>query len=526
MGVESGVEKILEAMDKGEQGGAGAHRHAGAEGARHRACWFIQLGYWARNGDDVLMTRDLIRDERPDDTASPWPIAPGTRFHERGARSSAPTDDGPTRRRRCSSAAPTPPSFTAACAPRCHEEALPGPTAPALDEVGASSRRTRRCHGRRSWRGPPRERGRGAPLTPAARGGRRRRRGVRRALRRVAERGGAAPGGAPRDAARSRRRVGARAGRGDGGGCGLARGRAAACCWTDASPPMVPSPARSSRTAWRRRRRKSGRRGDDALAAEREGRAAPLRRRLSNFRGAQLRLRPRTCRARAGAAPPPRRRRAAGALRPFPRASWSSSSCAATLRRRPPPRARGRGGAAGGTASRPLPRARARCARAFAPWFGCGGTRGIGVFVPQRGGAVDLAPSPLPRRAGGAGPRRGGHPSRASATTAFHWSGRTPRRRRREVPVSAVATQRAEALARFRASTASTARRRGAARAAPRSSSRSRTSTRAHRPRSGGCARAPTTPSSRACSRRWRGRRGGRCASSTWARGTAGSRIG
>ena len=84
MGVESGSQKILDAMDKGtrvEQVRT-ATRTLKAHGIR--ACWFIQLGYLGEEWDDVLMTRDLIRDERPDDigVSVAYPL-PGTKFHER-----------------------------------------------------------------------------------------------------------------------------------------------------------------------------------------------------------------------------------------------------------------------------------------------------------------------------------------------------------------------------------------------------------------------------------------------------------
>jgi len=82
LGVESGSQKILDAMDKGtrvEQVRA-ATRTLKAQGIR--ACWFIQLGYLGEEWEDVLMTRDLIREERPDDigVSVAYPL-PGTGFH-------------------------------------------------------------------------------------------------------------------------------------------------------------------------------------------------------------------------------------------------------------------------------------------------------------------------------------------------------------------------------------------------------------------------------------------------------------
>jgi anaerobic magnesium-protoporphyrin IX monomethyl ester cyclase len=84
MGVESGSQKILDAMDKGTK--VEQVRTATRVLKEHgiRACWFIQLGYLGEEWEDVLMTRDLIRDERPDDigVSVAYPL-PGTKFYER-----------------------------------------------------------------------------------------------------------------------------------------------------------------------------------------------------------------------------------------------------------------------------------------------------------------------------------------------------------------------------------------------------------------------------------------------------------
>ena len=100
LGVESGSQKILDAMDKGSTVAQirAATRTLKAHGIR--ACWFIQLGYLGEEWEDVLMTRDLIRDERPDDigVSVAYPL-PGTKFHEKvrvqlGAKQNwADTDD-------------------------------------------------------------------------------------------------------------------------------------------------------------------------------------------------------------------------------------------------------------------------------------------------------------------------------------------------------------------------------------------------------------------------------------------------
>jgi anaerobic magnesium-protoporphyrin IX monomethyl ester cyclase len=83
MGVESGSQKILNAMDKGtsvSQTGL-ARRRLGDAGIR--ACFFIQFGYPGEQLDDVMATVQLVRDLLPDDIgiSVSYPL-PGTRFHE------------------------------------------------------------------------------------------------------------------------------------------------------------------------------------------------------------------------------------------------------------------------------------------------------------------------------------------------------------------------------------------------------------------------------------------------------------
>jgi anaerobic magnesium-protoporphyrin IX monomethyl ester cyclase len=84
LGIESGSQKILDAMDKGTTVEAGrlATRLLKAHGIR--ACWFIQLGYPSESWEDLIATRDLIRDERPDEigVSVAYPL-PGTLFYER-----------------------------------------------------------------------------------------------------------------------------------------------------------------------------------------------------------------------------------------------------------------------------------------------------------------------------------------------------------------------------------------------------------------------------------------------------------
>jgi anaerobic magnesium-protoporphyrin IX monomethyl ester cyclase len=83
MGAESGSQRILDAMDKGTT--VDQIRMATANLKAHgiRACWFIQLGYLGEEWDDILLTRDLIRSERPTDigVSVSYPL-PGTKFYE------------------------------------------------------------------------------------------------------------------------------------------------------------------------------------------------------------------------------------------------------------------------------------------------------------------------------------------------------------------------------------------------------------------------------------------------------------
>ncbi|MBI2072615.1 MAG: B12-binding domain-containing radical SAM protein [Gemmatimonadetes bacterium] len=83
LGVESGSQKILDAMDKGTDLAQirRATRCLKAHGIR--SCWFIQLGYLGEEWDDILLTRDLIRAEQPDEigVSVSYPL-PGTSFYQ------------------------------------------------------------------------------------------------------------------------------------------------------------------------------------------------------------------------------------------------------------------------------------------------------------------------------------------------------------------------------------------------------------------------------------------------------------
>lgn len=84
MGIESGSQKILDAMDKGTTVEAGRVATQLLKSHGIKACWFIQLGYPSETWDDLLATRDLIRDEAPDEigVSVAYPL-PGTIFYDR-----------------------------------------------------------------------------------------------------------------------------------------------------------------------------------------------------------------------------------------------------------------------------------------------------------------------------------------------------------------------------------------------------------------------------------------------------------
>lgn len=84
LGVESGAQHILDAMEKGITLDEirDATRRLKAHGVR--ACWFVQLGYPGEDWEAILRTRDVIRAEAPDDigVSVAYPL-PGTPFYDR-----------------------------------------------------------------------------------------------------------------------------------------------------------------------------------------------------------------------------------------------------------------------------------------------------------------------------------------------------------------------------------------------------------------------------------------------------------
>src|SRR5262245_50046993 len=83
LGVESGSQSILDAMEKGTTVDEVRSATAAAKAAGVRVGWFLQLGYPSESWDDVLLTRDLVREGHPDDigVSVAYPL-PGTKFHE------------------------------------------------------------------------------------------------------------------------------------------------------------------------------------------------------------------------------------------------------------------------------------------------------------------------------------------------------------------------------------------------------------------------------------------------------------
>lgn len=83
LGVESGSQNILDAMEKGSRVSEARAATRALKARGIRACWFIQLGYPGETWDDLSRTRALIGEEQPDDigVSVAYPL-PGTRFHE------------------------------------------------------------------------------------------------------------------------------------------------------------------------------------------------------------------------------------------------------------------------------------------------------------------------------------------------------------------------------------------------------------------------------------------------------------
>ena len=84
MGVESGSQKILDAMDKGARVEQSRRATRLLKGHGILPSWFLQLGYPGETWDEILSTRALLREERPHDigVSVSYPL-PGTAFYDR-----------------------------------------------------------------------------------------------------------------------------------------------------------------------------------------------------------------------------------------------------------------------------------------------------------------------------------------------------------------------------------------------------------------------------------------------------------
>lgn len=84
MGVESGSQKILDAMEKGIRLAQVVEARENLRRSGIRACYFLQFGYPGETWADIQKTIQLVRETQPDDigVSVSYPL-PGTRFHER-----------------------------------------------------------------------------------------------------------------------------------------------------------------------------------------------------------------------------------------------------------------------------------------------------------------------------------------------------------------------------------------------------------------------------------------------------------
>jgi len=84
MGVESGSQTVLDAMDKGLNLGSVRVARRRLKAAGIRACYFLQFGYPGETWTELQETIAFVRDTRPDDVgiSFSYPL-PGTVFYER-----------------------------------------------------------------------------------------------------------------------------------------------------------------------------------------------------------------------------------------------------------------------------------------------------------------------------------------------------------------------------------------------------------------------------------------------------------
>ena len=83
MGVESGSQKVLDAMDKGIRVEQVYEARENLRGHGIRACFFLQFGYGGESWQDIQQTVKVIRDTQPDEigVSVSYPLA-GTKFYD------------------------------------------------------------------------------------------------------------------------------------------------------------------------------------------------------------------------------------------------------------------------------------------------------------------------------------------------------------------------------------------------------------------------------------------------------------
>jgi len=83
IGAESGSQKILDAMNKGTRVAEIREARRLLGGAGIRVGYFLQLGYLGEELEDILATRRLVEETRPDDVgvSVSYPL-PGTKFYD------------------------------------------------------------------------------------------------------------------------------------------------------------------------------------------------------------------------------------------------------------------------------------------------------------------------------------------------------------------------------------------------------------------------------------------------------------
>lgn len=84
MGIESGSQAVLNAMDKGLRLSSVFSARARLKQAGIRACYFLQFGYPGEGWNELQATVALVRETRPDDIgiSFSYPL-PGTVFYDR-----------------------------------------------------------------------------------------------------------------------------------------------------------------------------------------------------------------------------------------------------------------------------------------------------------------------------------------------------------------------------------------------------------------------------------------------------------